>query len=230
MKKILLFIILLMGTLLSFGQGPGCQLDEFVDDVKADPELSNAVKENPALVDNWQLLDDADVDESVRRNIDAVSDPDATVDAIQTSEKIKPTWAEIVVLWKRGNDFNAKVRKEVPNRFLYYEVTVKKTLSNGKVRRYRLDSYNPGSDIISRKATDFDKIQTSTFQNYISELKNKYQVGLEIIKPGTPINGQVLQGTYKLEVPKSNLNSTKLAEFQQIANDNGVELVFTDEF
>jgi len=43
--------------------------------------LSNAVKENPVFVDNWQVLNDANVDESVRRNVDAVSDPDATVDA-----------------------------------------------------------------------------------------------------------------------------------------------------
>jgi len=68
MKKILLLTIFLAGTLLTFGQVPGCQLDEFLDDVKVNPELSNAVKENADLVDAWKVLDDAGVDDAIRKN------------------------------------------------------------------------------------------------------------------------------------------------------------------
>jgi len=177
------------------------------------------------------LTNDPDFLEQVDKAFkDGMDWQDALDDATLHTGKQKPSWAEIQALWKRGNDFNKKVRNQVPNPYQYYEVTVEKTLSNGSVKRYRLDSYNPGSDIVSRKATDFDNIQTSTFQSYISELKNKYHTGLKIVKPGTPINGQTLQGAYKLEVPKTNLTSSKLAEFQQIANNNGVEIIFIDEF
>jgi hypothetical protein len=212
-------------------------------DLANNRQLNDALVENVDLFKAWNLIDDdlAETGELIRKNSDALKQiddaikegldgADAAQDAVQTLGKTKPTWQEIQALFKRGNDFNRKVRNQVPNPYLYYEVTVEKTLSNGTVKRYRLDSYNPGSDIVSRKATNFDNIQTSTFQNYIDELKSKYQVGLKVVKPGQPIDGQSLQGSYKLEVPKSNLNSSKLTEFQQIANDNGVELIFTDEF
>jgi len=220
MKKILLFVILLASTLLSFGQGTGCQLDELVDDLKTDPELSNAVKENPVLVDNWQVLNDANVDESVRRNVDAVSDPDATVDAIQTSGKTKPTWAEIQALWRRGNDFNRKGR----DKYLYNEVT----LSDGK----RLDSYIPGKEIISRKATTLSEIQTSTFEGYLKELTTKYQKGKPINAPkfGDEFDGDVLTGDYFLEIPSSNRSFYESSQvLQDLATEYSVQIKFLDE-
>jgi hypothetical protein len=218
------------------------QLKKLDDDLAGNQALKDDMDGNPDLVDSWKKLDDlGEAGELVRKNPEALKKldnaikegldaTDAIEDAIQTLGKSKPTWPEIQALFKRGNDFNRKVRSQVPNPYQYYEVTVEKTLSNGNVKRYRLDSYNPGSDIVSRKATDFNNIQTTTFQKYISELKNKYQTGLKIVKPGTPINGQTLQGAYKLEVPKSNLTSSKLTDFQQIASDNGVEIIFIDEF
>lgn len=42
----------------------------------------------------------------------------------------------------------------------------------GKPRRYRLDSWDINGDgkIVSRKATDLDKIKTRTFENYCRKI------------------------------------------------------------
>ena len=68
----------------------------------------------------------------------------------------------------RGNRFDETVqeRKTYP----HHEVN----LENGK----RLDSYDPtAGEIISRKATDLDRIQEETFRGYLQELQDKYSVG-----------------------------------------------------
>lgn len=65
----------------------------------------------------------------------------------------------------RSNAFNKKAVKED-----WYPVN-ELHLSNGK----RLDSYDPiKGEIISRKATDLEVIDISTFESYLKELKNKY--------------------------------------------------------
>jgi len=60
-------------------------------------------------------------------------------------------------------------------------------------------------EIVSRKATDFNNIQVSTFGKYCDELITKYKEGTKITAPKYPeLNGKVLKGKYKLELPKSN--------------------------
>lgn len=131
--------------------------------------------------------------------------------------------------FKRGNDFNRKVNSKVPPKYDFNEVTVEQII-DGKVRKFRLDGYNEGLEIVSRKATDFDNIKTSTFEKYCDELINKYKVGTKITAPKYPeLNGKTLQGKYKLEVPKSNEMSSKLTEFKNIAKSKGIEIVFESE-
>lgn len=148
-------------------------------------------------------------------------------DAIQTLNKTK--WEEIKALFKRGNDFNKKIRTLNPNPYQFHEVTVEQII-NGKIKKFRLDSYNEGIDIVSRKATNFNNIQTSTFVKYCNELTSKYKIGTKITAPKYPLlNGKTLQGNYKLEVPSSNQTSSKLAEFVQIAQNKGIEIIFKVE-
>jgi hypothetical protein len=85
-------------------------------------------------------------------------------------------------------------------------------------------------EIVSRKATDFDNIQTSTFENYLKEIDNKYSPGTVIRSNKYPeLDGKQLQGKKILEVPASNQTSSKLAEFQKLADDYNVELRFQPE-
>lgn len=121
----------------------------------------------------------------------------------------------------RGNRFNETVqeRKIYP----HHEVN----LENGK----RLDSYDPtAGEIISRKATDLDKIQEETFRGYLQELQNKYSVG-EIIRSNKypEIDGLKLEGKHILEIPDSNKHLPDIEKFKEIAKEYGVELRFTKE-
>ena len=102
---------------------------------------------------------------------------------------------------------------------------------DGKVKKFRLDGYNEGVEIVSRKATDFDNIKSSTFENYCKELINKYPVGTKITAPkyGTLLEGKTLQGKYKLEVPLSNQSSGKLQDFKNIADKYNIDIVFEPE-
>ncbi|KXT78150.1 hypothetical protein [Streptococcus sp. DD13] len=83
-------------------------------------------------------------------------------------------WKEASDYWAnespmaRGNRFNETVRNS--DLYDYHEVH----LGSGK----RLDSYDPDfGEIISRKATDLDKIQEETFRGYLQEIRDKYSVG-----------------------------------------------------
>ncbi|MCB0649304.1 MAG: hypothetical protein KDC49_21690, partial [Saprospiraceae bacterium] len=171
----------------------------------------------------WEKLLDEGVDPSIRGNIYALTDPDAAIDAIQTSQKTKPTWPEIQSLWKRGNDFNAKGRLE----YEYNEIN----LVDGK----RLDSYIPGEEIVSRKATTLSEIQVSTFEGYLKELTTKYKKG-KIIRsnkymdgPGA-IDGHTLSGDYFLEIPSSNRGYYEASEeLQALANKYDVQIKYLDE-
>ena len=121
----------------------------------------------------------------------------------------------------RGNRFDETVqeRKTYP----HHEVN----LENGK----RLDSYDPtAGEIISRKATDLDKIQEETFRGYLQELQNKYSVG-EIIRSNKypEIDGLKLEGKHILEIPDSNKHLPDIEKFKEIAKEYGVELRFTKE-
>ena len=82
---------------------------------------------------------------------------------------------------------------------------------------YRLDSYNDGVDIVSRKATDLSKIKKSTFEKHLRELISKYPEGAKIVKPGEVIDGKILKGNFKLEIPDVNANFPKLQEYRDFA-------------
>ena len=143
------------------------------------------------------------------------------VPAIENTEKSKLTWPEVKLSLERGNNFNAKARKE--QWYDYNEIH----LANGK----RLDSYDPDlGEIVSRKATDFNKIKLSTLLSYAKEFDNKYAPGTEIRSNKYPdIDGQKLKGKKILEVPVSNQISHNLKEFQEKLESFNIELRFRDE-
>jgi hypothetical protein len=146
-------------------------------------------------------------------------------------KKRKFDWEEVKGFFKRGNDFNDKVKKKVPPKYRFHEVTVEHIV-DGKVKKYRLDSYNEGLEIVSRKATDFDNIQLSTFEKYLNEMKLKYPEGAKITAPKYEglLEGKVLKGKLKLEVPKANELSPRLNEFKLLAEKKyGIEIVFEPE-
>ena len=109
---------------------------------------------------------------------------------------------------------------------------------NGKAGK-RLDTYIPpeGNElgkIISRKSTDIDNIQESTWRSYCYELVTKYKVGTEVNSlkmPGQP----PLSGKYYLEIPASNQSANNLEKFKAIAqeygadNYGGIEVIFLSE-
>ncbi|MEX1003205.1 MAG: hypothetical protein WDZ35_13890 [Crocinitomicaceae bacterium] len=125
--------------------------------------------------------------------------------------------------FQRGNDFNKKGSLV----YQYNEIH----LSDG----YRLDSYIPGQEIISRKATDLHIIQESTFEGYLIELTTKYKKGKTIrsnkyMTGSGAIDGQQLSGQYVLEIPSSNqsyYNSNQ--NLQDLAEQYDVQIKFLDE-
>ncbi len=121
----------------------------------------------------------------------------------------------------RGNNFNKTVREA--DIYDYHEVY----LENGK----RLDSYAPDAgEIISRKATDLDKITEGTYREYLSEFSQKYSEGTKIRSNAYPeLDGQGLKGQYILEIPASNANISNIDYYKQIAAEYDVILRFTEE-
>lgn len=204
-------------------------LEEFIKDMDGEEALAQVLrKEDGSSLRAWKSLVDEGVDSSIRKNIDALSDPDSVIDAIQTSQKNKPKWPEIQALWKRGNDFNAKGRIKYGDGFV--EVVLKGV--DGKAGK-RLDTYLPPSDgkpgqIISRKATTLSNIQPNTFKNYLYELITKYPKGAELNSSKFP-PGTKLDGDYKLEIPEANKSFFESSdEFKKVLSkfnaDNNVDI------
>jgi hypothetical protein len=150
----------------------------------------------------------------------------------------KYTWQEVKAFFERGNKYNEKVKFLDPPKYGFHEVTIEDPskvypsghIYEGKPVRYRLDSYTPGKYIVSRKATDFDKIQEATFEGYCKELVNKYKPGAKIVAVDENIRYTKLSGALKLEVPKTNEASNKLAAFKKIADKYKIEIIFEPEF
>lgn len=112
----------------------------------------------------------------------------------------------------RGNEFNRKAEKN--NWYQYNEVH----LENGK----RLDSYDAvKGEIVSRKATDLESIELSTFESYLKEMKNKYSAGIKIRsdKYKKQLDGKILEGKQILEIPESNKNFSQLQEYIDFAKN-----------
>ena len=121
----------------------------------------------------------------------------------------------------RGNNFNKTVRGA--NIYDYHEIY----LENGK----RLDSYDPNTgEIISRKATDLDKISLETYKEYLSDFSQKYSEGTRIRSNAYPeLDGQELKGQYILEIPANNASISNIDYYKQIAAEYDVILRFTEE-
>jgi hypothetical protein len=205
--------------------------EKFLDDFKdVSDDVRKEIVNDPDLIDSWKELDEDGLDKSVKTNIESLKNPDTAREAVEQSGKPKPTWPEIQALFKRGNDFNRKAGAN----YQFNEVTIEHpTLkyANGKPRRFRLDSYNDGAEIVSRKATDLAEIQQSTFENYLSELIKKYPPGAKIVTPQSApqINGKVLGGNLKLEIPSSNRSFNKIEEYIKIAQTYKIDLIFSPE-
>ena len=202
------------------------------NDITSANALKEAFNSEPELVEAWEILDDANIPSSIKSNPNALTKVneaidegldglDALEDALQLVSNPRPTWSEILQRFIRGNNFNRKARTNAW--YDYHEIH----LANGK----RLDSYDPDlGEIISRKATTFDDIQTSTFENYLKELQQKYSEGTVIRSNKYPeLDGKTLQGSQILEVPSFNQNSSKLTEFTDLASQYNITIRFQIE-
>ena len=133
----------------------------------------------------------------------------------------------------RGNKFNDTAKEK----YLVNELNLK--LDDGK--NARLDSYVPPKfdnkgnlisegEIISRKATDLEDIEISTFKTYLRELKHKYSINTQIRTNKYPeLDGQKLQGKYYLEIPESNKSFNQIEDYKKIAKEYDVEIIFLKE-
>lgn len=126
----------------------------------------------------------------------------------------------------KGNAFN---KKAVDNN--WYNIK-ELNLANGK----RLDSYVPpnnknAGEIISRKATNLEDIELSTFETYLKEMKSKYAPGTTIISNQYPLlDGQTLQGKQILEIPSSNQSFSQIQDYIDLArNKYNIEIHFKPE-
>jgi len=118
---------------------------------------------------------------------------------------------------RRGQRFN-RTRQRA---YDYNEIS----LENGKI----LDSYMPGEQIISRKATDFDT-KPETFEGYVREIDRKYAAGTKIRSNKYPeLDGAELNGRKVLEVPEGNVNANNRQAFEAIAERHGVEIKYVPE-
>jgi hypothetical protein len=106
----------------------------------------------------------------------------------------KPAW---LVRIEAGTAFNLERRA-------FYdlsEVYVDKAVGSGY---FRLDSYDHGVQIVSRKFTQLGEVRDETAMKYLREIDDKYAPGRRIADvPSTPdtLRGELLRGQKVLEVP-----------------------------
>ena len=115
-----------------------------------------------------------------------------------------------------GQKFDADNRPRYP----YNEVEVS---TGGK--NYRVDSYVPGKEIISRKNSQLERVQIKTGLGYLNELKHKYPSSAKITdSPFNPkaLRGTVLSGDPVLEVPVQDKPVPK--EILDAANEKGITI------
>ncbi|MFD2915233.1 hypothetical protein [Psychroserpens luteus] len=202
---------------------PDAKTTKFLDDFrKADRHVDTdkALKEITEEVGGENLSDAVDELTDLAENA--------------TNKGKKYSWKEVKAFFKRGNDFNAKSKdlRWYDNNEIWMTHPTKKYPKGhkfeGKPRRYRLDSWDINGDgkIVSRKATDLDKIKTRTFENYCREIGEKYLPGSKIANPDI---GDKLFGKYYLEIPDVNLNFSKLDEYIKIAEKYKVIIIFKPE-
>ncbi len=156
----------------------------------------------------------------------------ANQEALDKGKKL--TFKQLQAFWKRGNDFNAKVRKldiyEFNEIWLTHPTRVyhKGHKFAGKPRRFRLDSWDNLGDgkIVSRKATTLSEIKPSTFENYLKEIEFKYPEGSKIANPEY---GDKIFGKKYLEIPESNKTFKNIEEYKKLAEEYDIEIIFQPE-
>jgi hypothetical protein len=80
------------------------------------------------------------------------------------------------------------------HRYEYREVALERPVTDGQgnvigTERFRLDSYDPGDEVVSRRRTQFADIQPSAGIGYIDEMLKKYNPKDEhLTVSGTPAN------------------------------------------
>jgi hypothetical protein len=187
---------------------------ELTNEVKGVENLIKTVNTEQKLLKNGKFIDElleADYQKYLTRKSKQGKAP-----------KDRLEWKESRDYWlndspmARGNKFNKKAWKE--NWYRYNEVT----LENGK----RLDSYTPPMNgvegmIVSRKATNLEEIELSSFESYLKEMKNKYALGTKIRsnKYKKQLDGKILEGKQILEIPESNKNFSQLQEYIDFAKN-----------
>ncbi|MEW4225848.1 LXG domain-containing protein [Rossellomorea marisflavi] len=116
----------------------------------------------------------------------------------KTSSKKKSIPDFVKKQWEAGNRFNKENRPRYP----YNEVELEAKGINGK--KYVVDSYVPGEEIVSRKFTQLAEVKETTALSYLSEFTKKYSSGSEIssgkFNPNA-LKGGRLEGELILEVP-----------------------------
>ena len=194
---------------------------ELTNEVKGVENLIKTVNTEQKLLKNGKFIDDlleADYQKYLTRKSKQGKAP-----------KDRLEWKESRDYWlndspmARGNEFN---KKAIDNDWYEYNEV---HLKNGK----RLDSYDEiKGEIVSRKATDLESIELSTFESYLKEMKNKYSAGIKIRsnKYKTELDGKVLKGRQILEIPESNKNFDKIQEYIDLAkNKYNIEIRFKPE-
>lgn len=125
----------------------------------------------------------------------------------------------------RGNRFDDILRVEYP----FTQVQIG--------RKFYLDAFVPPSNgkrgqIISGKAIDLDAIDDRTFRKHCEELITKYKKNSLITtkKDGySSIENTLLDGDYFLCLPANNKNSPLLSDFEKIAKEYEIEIIFIAE-
>jgi hypothetical protein len=100
----------------------------------------------------------------------------------------------------KGIKFNKLRNKELTEQYgkgVAHELWLKV----GGMLKFRLDSYIPNKEIISRKATQMAETLYDTSKKHIDELVNKYKKNRTIANPDRA-GTKTLKGDYILEIPK----------------------------
>ncbi|GIM50968.1 hypothetical protein CAPN003_24200 [Capnocytophaga stomatis] len=193
-----------------------------VDDAvkKVGEEVKEAVAKNADIIKQGKFIDEvleADYQKYLVRKAKEGKTP-----------KDRLEWKEARDYWlndsplARGNKFNDTAKNN--EWYDFNEVH----LENGK----RLDSYDPDlGEIVSRKATDLESVELSTFESYLKEMKNKYSAGIKIRSDKYPrLDGQILKGKQILEIPESNKDFDRIQEYIDLAkNKYNIEIRFRPE-
>lgn len=184
---------------------------------KTEPEVKAGAESESLLGSNGKFKA-SDLEEAYQRYV---------VRKIKAGEvpRKRADWKETSDFWTkdspmaRGNKFNKTANKNYPHDEVHLE--------NGK----RLDAYDPKKgEIVSRKATDFDDIETDTFKRHLKEMKDKYSAGTKIRSDKYPnLDGKKLKGKLILEVPKTNEVATNKKLFERLAKAEGIEIRYTPE-